>query len=227
MQSLLANNYISNAQLTNVDTQGISISRITGNLPGENTPSSLIISSIGYLAPGKTDEPITETDYDAECLGLASPLTPPEQIKQGYYFPGFSSFMPGQEDLEDIKMYLTASAKGTQVETGSRVSLAGLHILFDMPKDYCTNREPSLSENTTISFLSPQNDRKISGKPELMVSIKSDGNLKNLIAWLDDVQVRSKNYTTNVKENITNTTLDLSAFPAGKHTLSLQATNTK
>lgn len=227
MQGLLSNNYLSNSQMTNVDTQGISISKISGNLPGENMPSALITSSIGYLTPNKVEEGITEIDYDSECIGLTSPLTPPELIKQGFYLPNISSFMPGQEDLQDIKTYLTASAKGTQAETGTKVALTPLHIVFEMPKAYCANREPSLSENTIINFLTPQNERKISSKPELIVSVKSDGNLKNLIAWLDETQIRSKTYTINTNDNITNAMLDLSSFPAGKHTLSVQATNTK
>jgi hypothetical protein len=230
MQSLLSNNYISDAQFANVNTQGITISRITGNLPAENTPSSLVVSSVGYLAPGKVDEFITEIEYDAECLGLSSPLTPAAQIKQGYLFPGLTSFMPGQQDLEDIRTYLAASARGTRNDTentGSRVNLTPLRILFEMPKEYCENREPALSENTIINFLNPQNDRKISARPELMISVKSDGNLKNLIARLGDTQVRSKTYTNNRREDITNTILDLSEFSAGTHTLTVQATNTK
>ena len=227
MQALLSNNYISNTQMTNVDTQGISISRITGNLPAEGTPSSLIVSSIGYLAPKKVDDPVTEIEYDAECLGMTSPLTPSEQIRQGYLFQSVSSFMPGQEDAQDIQNYLTASARGINDDTGSRVSLSSLRILFEAPKDYCANREPALSEDTSITFLNPQDDRRISEKSELMVSVKSDGNLKTLSAQIDDVQVRSKTYTTNTRENIASTILDLSQFSVGTHTITVQATNTK
>jgi hypothetical protein len=98
---------------------------------------------------------------------------------------------------------------------------------LETPINYCENRQPSLSEATTINLLSPQEDWVISPKPELMYSVKSDGNLKTITASLDDTLVRTKNITINTMEELGNTILDLSAFTPGKHQLTVQALNTK
>lgn len=227
LRELLAQNYITNSEIPNVQTQWVSISKITWNIPAEGTPSSLVLSSIWFLAPSKVDEPIIDITYDAECLGLASPLTPPDQQRQWYFIPSISSFMPWNNDLEDIKTYLTDSAKWSSSETGSRVTLTPLHILFTQPSEYCSAREPSLSENTTISFLSPQDWRKISAKPEVMISIKSDWNLQTLNILVDDKQVQSKTYTKNTQTDVTTAILDLTSFTNWTHTITAQAINSK
>lgn len=227
LKSLLDQSYITNSEMANVDTQTIAINKITGNVPAEGTPSSLVISSLGYLAPATVDEAVLEIEYDAECIGMSSPLTPANQMKQGFVFSSISSFMPQQQDIEDIKNYLISSAKGNSEDTGSRVDLTPLHILFEAPTKYCESREPSLSENTFVSFLIPQDWRKVSMKPEIMISIKSDGNLKTLSASVDDTPVRSKTYTKNTKDDISTAILDLSSFNAGTHNLTVQAVNTK
>ena len=138
-----------------------------------------------------------------------------------------SSFMPGQEDLANIKEYLQESSRKTPLDTGARVDYTPLNILLEAPQDYCENRSPQLSEATIINILSPQDDRKISPKPELMYSIKSDGNLKTIIALINETPVFTKNITTNTAEELGSTILDLSNFAAGTYTLTVQAVNTK
>lgn len=46
LSSLLANNYLSNEEMPNKDTAGISISKISGKLPGETTPTDLVIQTL-------------------------------------------------------------------------------------------------------------------------------------------------------------------------------------
>ena len=113
-----------------------------------------------------------------------------------------NSFMPGNEDLENIKSFLQESSRKVPLDTGARVDLTPLNILLEAPQDYCESRKPQISEATIINILSPQDDRKISPKPELMYSIKSDGNLKTIIALVDDTPVFTKNITTNTTEEL-------------------------
>ena len=230
LKSLLENNYLSNREMPNVETATLTISRITGHLPAENAPTELQTSTMGYInsLPTTADEPIIEIEYDAQCLGIASPMTPNNEIKRGYAMTNLTSFMPSQMDLEDIKEYLKNSAKATPEETtGAKTAITSFNILLEIPINYCENRQPSLSEATIINIFSPQDDRATSFKPELMYSIKSDGNLKTLTAFLDENIIRTKNITNNTREELGSTILDLSAFTPGKHQLTVQATNTK
>jgi membrane peptidoglycan carboxypeptidase len=231
LKSLLDNNYISNSEMPNIETANLTISKVTGNLPAENAPMELQVSTMGYInsLPTAVDEPITEIEYDAQCLGVVSPMTPSNEIKKGYVFPKLTSFIPSQADIEDIKLFLQNSAQvNPENTTGTnRTTLTSLSILLETPLNYCEDRQPNLSEATSISILSPQADWAISPKPELMYSIKSDGNLKTITASLDGSVVRTKNITTNIMEELGTTTLDLSAFAPGKHQLTVQAINTK
>lgn len=86
--------------------------------------------------------------------------------------------------------------------TGAKTALTNVHILLEMPLNYCEDRTPMLSEATSITILSPQDDWKISEKPELMYSIKSDGNLKTIAASVDGSVVRTKTLTKNVTEEL-------------------------
>jgi hypothetical protein len=83
LRGLLDTNYVSNKEMTNVETATLTISKITGNLPAENAPLELQTSTMAYVnsTPTARDAAITEVEYDAQCLGIASPLTPPNQIK--------------------------------------------------------------------------------------------------------------------------------------------------
>ena len=46
---LVNNGYITNRDMTNVETANISISKITWKVPSETTPGELIISTIWYI----------------------------------------------------------------------------------------------------------------------------------------------------------------------------------
>jgi hypothetical protein len=120
--------------------------------------------------------------------------------------------------LEDIKTFLHASAISSDTSghlsafSGAQVSLTSLHILTSVPQTYCENRQPMISDTISINILSPQDTRKISPKPELMYSIKSDNNLKSISASIDESNVFTKTITRNTTEELGNTILDLSAF---------------
>ncbi|MDR2191032.1 MAG: hypothetical protein LBP53_07930 [Candidatus Peribacteria bacterium] len=100
----------------------------------------------------------------------------------------------------------------TTAFSGAKVSLSSLNILSNVPQEYCEQRKPTMSDAITINILSPQDTRKISPKPELMYSIKSDSDLKTISAQVDGTNVFTKPITKNISEELGNTILDLSAF---------------
>jgi membrane peptidoglycan carboxypeptidase len=119
LKELLAENFITNKEMPNLDTATLSISKLTGKVAREDTPTELQVSTIGYAQnlPSTVEGTISALEYDSLCLGLASPLTPSTELKQGYLVEGLSSFMPNQRDAEDIKWYFQESALATPVDT--------------------------------------------------------------------------------------------------------------
>ena len=212
--------YIVNKEMPNVETSNISICKITWKLPSQTTPGELIVSTMWYVnnLPKESDGEVVRYEYDASCLWLVSPMTPPEETKV-WYFMNLSSFMPGNNDLESIKERRTSRAK-----TANWLEWWwGLNILMTAPEWYCENREPSLSDSISVTIIDPESNQKISSKPSIMYSVKSSAVLKSLTIYVDWTSVSSKNYTTRQTEDLTSTDIDLSGFSPGNHTITVQA----
>ena len=208
--------YMINREMPNEETATLTISKITWKLPGENAPSEMLVSTMWYInsLPKESDWSVVAYEYDVACLWMASPLTPLNEIRQ-WYVMNLSSFMPGNWDLESIKERWTERAKNLEWSSS-------LNILPKAPEWYCENREPVTSDLIQISILDPGNNEKISTKPDITYSVKSDSLLKSLTITLDGVVVFSKNYVNKIEDR-SSTTLDLSAYEAWKHTITVQA----
>ena len=210
--------YITNREMTNVETTSLNISKITWNVPSDTTPGEFIVSTIGYVNsfPKKADGEVTLYEYDAACLWVVSPMTPIEEVKK-WYFMELDSFMPGNEDLEKIKERWTEKAKiPVWWEWSSSVN-----ILTKIPEWYCENREPSLSDSIKISIIDPETNQRISAKPSIMYSVKSDSLLRSLSITVDWVLVFSKEYKRQT-EDLATSNIDLSNFEPGTHTITVQ-----
>ncbi len=214
--------YITNREMPNVETASISISKITWKLPSETTPIEMIVSTMWYIKtiPSESDWEVVLYDYDASCLWLVSPMTPPEESKKWYYMT-LSSFMPGNLDLEKIKEWWTERAKMPLWWEWSM----GINILTSIPEWYCENREPSVSDSIKISIIDPETDQRISAKPSIMYSVKSDSLLRSLTITVDWVLVDSKEYTKRQTEDLATSDIDLSGFEPWTHTITVQATD--
>ena len=211
--------YVTNRDMTNVETSSLSISKITWNLPSETTPGELIVSTMWYIKsiPQKADGEVAMYEYDAACLWLVSPMTPAEEAKK-WYFMELDSFMPGNDDLEKIKERWTEKAKiPLWWEWGS-----SLNILVKIPEWYCENREPSMSDSIKVSIIDPETDQRISAKPSIMYSVKSNSLLRSLTITVDWVLVSSKEYKRQT-EDLASSDIDLSKFEPGTHTITVQA----
>lgn len=217
---LVKNWFIINQEMENVETATLNISKITWKLPAENMPNELITSTIWYInnLPWTSDNNISIFEYDASCLWISSPLTPLNEQKQ-WYFMELSSFMPGNSDLEDIKKRRTEKAK---IPTWNEWSLK-INILTEIPELYCENREPIESDEIQIAIIDPETDQRISAKPSILYSVKSNHSIKTLNVSVDWTLVFSKQFTKKLTEEISNIDLDLTQFEAWKHTITLQA----
>ena len=210
--------YLVNRDMTNAETATLTISKITWKLPAENSPSDLVVSTMWYVnnLPKESDWSIASYEYDALCLWMTSPLTPLNEIKQ-WYVINLSSFMPGNWDLENIKERWAEKAK---IPLGWEWSLS-YNILPKAPEWYCENREPVTSDAIQISILDPWNNEKVSTKPDITYSVKSDSLLKSLTITVDWAVAFSKNYINKVDDRST-TSIDLSAYTPGNHTIAVQ-----
>ena len=84
LKGLLDANYLSNREMPNLETETLMISRITGRLATDSVPSALTVSTMGYIhaIPSTIEDLITEIEYDAQCLGIASPMTPSNEVRR-------------------------------------------------------------------------------------------------------------------------------------------------
>ena len=215
--------YITNREMTNVETASISISKITWRLPSETEPGELIVSTMWYVnnLPKEADWNVAMYEYDAACLGVVSPMTPIDEVKQ-WYFMELSSFMPNNSDLEKIKERWTEKA---MIPVWWEWSMA-INILTKIPEWYCESREPSLSDSIKVSIIDPETDQRISAKPSIMYSVKSDYLLRSLSITVDWALVFSKEYKKQT-EDLATTDIDLSNFEPGTHTITVQAMDAK
>jgi len=215
--------YITNREMTNVETSTLTISRITWKLPSETTPGELITSTMWFIntLPKEADWEVVTYEYDTSCLWIASPITPAEETKKWYYMQ-LSSFMPWNEDLEKIKERWTEKAK---IPAWWEWAIS-INILPVAPEWYCENREPSVSDSVWVSIIDPETDQRISAKPSIMYSVRGENYLRSLSIIVDWTQVYSKNYTKQT-EDLSVTDIDLTNFAPWSHTITVQAVDAK
>ena len=211
--------YITNREMTNVETANVSISKITWRLPSDSTPGELITSTMWYInnLPREVDWEVATYEFDASCWWLVSPLTPIDETKHWYYME-LDSFMPNNDDLEKIKERWNEKSK---IPTWWEWSI-NINVLTSIPEWYCENREPTVSDSIKVSIIDPQTDQKISAKPSIMYSVKSDSRLRSLNIMVDGSLVFSKSYTRQT-EDLASTDIDLSNYAPWKHTIIVQA----
>jgi membrane carboxypeptidase/penicillin-binding protein PbpC len=212
LSSLLENNYISNEEMPVRDVVGLKISKISGKLPSENTPAELIIDTMGYNwhVPSTTEWPISELEIDISCYWKISPLTPTDQIRKWYLIEA-STFMPGNNDLEDIKKYHREQA----------MSWWNSNLFVEEPTNYCEEREPLTNDNIEITFIRPQNKQSFAKKNNVVYSIKSPIPIKKINITLDGNNIKS--FIDNSTEIYGSKEIDLSNYENWSHTLWITA----
>lgn len=219
---LLKNNHLSNSEMTNAETSNVTISKISGKIASQSTPSELMVSTMGYInsMPSEEEDLIEDVMYDSSCIGMVSPRSSADEVQRGFVIKSLSSFMPNQEDLTSITQYFQESAK----KNGERKSvvLSSLKILTETPINYCEGKEPIHDDSIQISFLNPLDNQTISPKAELFVDIKSEGFLENYSVYCDGTKIHTSTYNNLVSKDVFTLNLDLSNFNVGPHELTLE-----
>ena len=211
LTNLLDNNYLTNEEMPVRDVVSLRISTVSWKLPWETTPAELIKETmwLNGHAPATTEWTITEMEIDSSCYGKVSPLTPYEQIKRGYLIEAYT-FMPGKNDLEDIKKYLKEQAMSWST-----------NIFIEEPKNYCEEREPAVNDSIEITFLKPQNKQNFAKKNTVVYSIKSPVAIKKINITVDENTVKS--FIDNSTEIYWTKEIDLSSYEDWTHTLGITA----
>ena len=213
--TLLANNYVSNETMTEVEVWRATISKISWKLATESTPAEFQVTSLWYIntLPGEADPGATPVEYDASCNWLSSPYTPANELKQGYLITP-TSFMPEGNDLNEISDWWRWSSNSQLLgESGfsGRVSFNYSNILLEMPQEYCEGRSPQISEDIHISIKNLKDWQKISNKPMVWFNVQSQNNIKRVtvsingrVIWSTDYNWKSNDITDVISSNLWN-----------------------
>ena len=196
--TLLANNYISNEWMTEVEIGHATISKISWKLATDSTPSEFKVTSMWYIntLPGEADAWATPVEFDWSCGGLSSPYTPASDLRQWYIITP-SSFMPEWNDLNEISdrwRWSTNSQLFAESGFSWKVTLNYNNILLEMPQEYCEGRSPQISEDIHISIKNLKDGQKISTKPMVWFNVQAPNNVKRVTVSIGDRVIWSKDF---------------------------------
>ena len=207
MKWLFDNKYIQNSEMPYEEVKSVRIGKYTGKLANKNAPKEYGVDTLGYEKnlPTATEKGVV-FEYDAGCAGggLVSPLT--DVIKKGYFIENFSSFMPNNDDKNDIMNYL----KKINVN------------IFSKPTQYCAKNNP---KNLTISInvTNFSNNDTVDQDTNATIKISSNAHLDSYILYLDNQKIGSKTYPKKSKKSDFFTKeLNLDRYENGQHSLRIE-----
>lgn len=211
--TLLANNYVVNEWMTEVEVGRATISKISWKLATESTPAEFQVTSIWYIntLPAEADGWAIPVEFDASCGGLSSPYTPASDLRQWYVITP-SSFMPEWNDLKEIADWWRWSSNSQLLgESGFswKVTTNYNNILLEMPQEYCEWRSPQISEDIHISIKNLKDGQKISNKPMVWFNVQAPNNVKRVtvsindrVIWSTDYNWKSSDVTDVISSNL-------------------------
>ena len=196
--TLLANNYVANEWMTEVEVGRATISKISWKLATDSTPSEFKVTSMWYIntLPWEADAWATPVEFDGSCGWLSSPYTPAEDLRQWYIITP-SSFMPEWNDLKEIADWWRRSTNiQAREESGFswRVTFNYNNILLEMPQDYCEGRSPQISEDIHIEIKNLKDGQEISNKPMVWFNVQAPNNVKRVTISINDRVIWSKDF---------------------------------
>lgn len=225
---MLKNNYVTNESLTAQWVSSVEISKISGWLPTDNTPSEFVVNSLAYAysLPNKSDTVLKKIEYDISCNGLVSPYTSKENIRQ-WYLISPNTFMPNQMDLADIKQWWLDSAN---ISMGSTwlvsvtwdITYNYPNVLTQEPTQYCEGLSPEKNENIDVSIVRVGTDNVVGRKTLFVYSAKSNVAISKFIVKLDGETLDTFEYTNKDTSVFDSRYLDFGS-EQGNHTLELLA----
>lgn len=225
---LLKNNYITNNSLSAQWVSSVEISKISGGIPTEATPSEFVVNSLAYAyaLPKKSDTTIKEIEYDISCNGLVSPYTPKEDVRKWYVVEP-TTFMTNKMDFADIKQWWLDSANIAMgstwlVNVTWEIKYNYPNILIEEPVEYCEWFLPEKNEDIALSIVRAWDDGVVGRKTLLVYSVESDQVISKIIVKLDWETLSTFEYKNKQKKLFDSRYLDFGS-EQGKHTLELLA----
>jgi len=201
--TLLANNYVSNQWMSAVDVAEVAISKISGKLASDSTPSEFVVKSLAYIntQPTQADPGMSSLEFDSSCVGLSSPYTPTEELKK-WYIVSPTSFMPNSMDINEITTWWQWSINPSLMwefdkNLSGKVTFNYDNILLSMPQDYCENRSPQVSEDIVLDIKNLKAGQKISTRPMIWFNVKSPNNIKRISVSINGRVIWSTEYRWN------------------------------
>jgi len=231
--NLKKNNYISNENMSAIETTSVQISKINGWIAGENTPSEFTINAAtyAYKLPWKLDPGMTPIVYDKLCNGKISPYTPAADIGHGYIAQA-SSFMLNNMDLKDIKERRTESLAKTgsvnnEEKKRPRITYNYNNIFLAEPTEVCKDRVPKTDDSISIEIRQPQDWQSVTTSTSITFSANSSKrNIQSVIIFVDNEQSATFEYKN--KSNITDIQpIDLNSLKIGKHKIRVEAVDVR
>jgi membrane peptidoglycan carboxypeptidase len=184
-----------------------SVSKLTGKLPGPNTPEHLIIEEIfaSFSVPTEVDEGFTEVEIDSRNNKLTNAYCPPKFVKT-VSFMAMQAIAPIPAWQEAVDAWLEAnSAKllappesGDEEGTEPETSTIG-DIIFGYPpkevSELCT--QENLENKPKIDIISPKSKEEIESGTNVAVEIQilAPNNVEQVQYYLNDnLQYTAKDY---------------------------------
>lgn len=230
--ALVKNNYISNDKIKSVDVTTVNISKISGKLANENTPSEFVVNTMKYIqGPGlETDLPMASFEYDILCNGAQSPTTPLDNLKQWYVIQP-TTFIPNKIDLAEITEWrkiwssFTGLAPQWWFITGE-VTYNYPNVFIEMPPKPCEERWIKEDLAINLDIIHPSANKTMSDKFALRYVINAERWVKSVLVYVDWQQIaqypyNGKNKTVNELTTIT------SKLSEGTHTMEIIAVDTQ
>lgn len=227
--NLLKNNYITNENMPWVETNQVTINKISWRLVTDNTPSEFKVTTMGYAynQVGQADPGMSPIMYDVNCHGLASPYTPVLDVSH-WYLINPVSFMPNGMDLSDIKERWTESlaSSGTSIDAGGkrpRITYNYNNIFIQEPLEYCEGRMPKEDDSIQVKIIKPIVWWWFTSEASVRFHVEWERWITRVLWSLGDTQVFDMSYVN--KKNIT----DIQSFALwedfdfGKYTLKIEA----
>jgi hypothetical protein len=209
---LLSNNYITNAEIPEVDLMSVAISKISGKAASANTPADLTVSSLKFKnSPGLSeDDGVTSMTFDGSCNGAVSPYTFGDNLKNGYFIVP-STFMPNGMDLPDITQRFneaTSYLSGGSVTWGlmkENVSYNYRNIFVEMPTEMCPDVIEKPDANISVAVSAPNANSTIYSDFTLSYTIAGPKNIRRVLVLLNKQQIASFDYPAGDTKRITDT----------------------
>ena len=188
---MLAKGLINNEDMSPVDVNPISISKITGKISTTTTPTEFIVKTLAFNTNIPSDtKAYIPVSLDISCGAKASPLTPSNERIRWYIFtPNSISTL----DSNDINKWYNEKLLALS-KTGINQEFYDTFLITQEPKEYCEGRKINNSDTITVTTPIASN-QKIPLKFTISFSAQSTTTpIQKISIIINDVILATFNY---------------------------------